>query len=304
MSSTSIDQELALWAAESLLEEYAMVAASALVYYDYLSNLSLEIDLIWTKKLSWATVVYAICEAEKLGSITQLRYLGLAIPAKKIVDIALVFNHTTMPPSGRLPLYMGSTSNMRYRQYVSSARNDDPTSMTNEFAGIGLPGLYFCDIGFPPSLGWINPASSSVLIVYEGVLCGLVLWYASRHLWEAFCRSPGRAANTLASVILRDNLIYFFLALLSMFLSALNQVPSITVSLAYNCLDDIFQTFLFSMVGPWMVISLRKSYERSLSEGDSQAYELSTVAFTSAIRQPEHGFASVQDGKCAVIDKL
>jgi len=54
-----------------------MVAITALVAYDYLLNLALEVELIWARPLSWTTYAYLM-----------MRYLGLAyIGAQPLIDL-------------------------------------------------------------------------------------------------------------------------------------------------------------------------------------------------------------------------
>ncbi|EIW78007.1 hypothetical protein CONPUDRAFT_157174 [Coniophora puteana RWD-64-598 SS2] len=49
-----------------LIENYSLVAAFAMMSYDYVLNLGLEIDIIWAKKYTQMTLLYAM-----------LRYVGL-----------------------------------------------------------------------------------------------------------------------------------------------------------------------------------------------------------------------------------
>ncbi|EIW74443.1 hypothetical protein CONPUDRAFT_78087 [Coniophora puteana RWD-64-598 SS2] len=120
-----------------------------------------------------------------------------------------------------------------------------------------------CEQSTPANRAWVYPVGSMAGLAFDLIVCAFALVYAFKHVPKACCRNPARAALTLSVIIVRDNLVYFFF---------------------YN-LTIIVQSMLQTMVGPWMIISLREAYERQTGYGPSCSSELTTVAFAS-IRVP------------------
>jgi len=135
-----------------------------------------------------------------------------------------------------------------------------------------------CDQLFP---AWVYITSDVAAVSFEIFLFVLALWYACRHLPSSFWRNPAAAATSLATVIVQDNLIYFFVATLSMATNAAIEIPSAATSNAFSSIAMIAQSVLVAMIGPWMVISLRRSYERNTGFTASRSHEVTTVAFAT-----------------------
>lgn len=306
MSSDSIEQELIAFVQDDRVGEYAMIAPTVVLVYDYLLNFSLEMDLIWNRKFSSTTLAFV-----------ALRYMGLILPAFFLVNnftgISLSSQSCyilfAVPQAMIMAIMILLQGMMSIRVYVLLGKPQSILvvfavfytvvqginiatlsvmlhGLTSVFSEISFAGIYSCYINFPEGIWWIYPTSDAFLISYEALLCALALWYASKSIQGSFWRSPLRSANTLMAVIIRDNLLYFFVVLMSIIVNAMEQVKDNINLTAYNCFEDILEVVLYCMVGPWMILSLRKSYEICLGREASNGHELTTVAFAPPVAQP------------------
>jgi len=62
------------------MARYALVAVFAFTAYDYLLNIDLEIGLIWAKRFSWTTLVYALLRYPAVYLTAMTILLSLSTP--------------------------------------------------------------------------------------------------------------------------------------------------------------------------------------------------------------------------------
>ncbi|EIW78829.1 hypothetical protein CONPUDRAFT_91261 [Coniophora puteana RWD-64-598 SS2] len=154
--------------------------------------------------------------------------------------------------------------------------------------------INICQQYVPPNRVWAFPATSFAVLGFDIILCALALHHAVKRFPAAFWRAPLQAAAGLASVIVRDNLVYFFLTLIAMMLSAIDFVPIITKSIIFNSIYPIPQMMLLTMIGPWMIISLRRNFDNDTGEGGPHSQEMISVAFASPEIQQEEEIEVVE----------
>jgi len=142
-----------------------------------------------------------------------------------------------------------------------------------------VAGFNVCDIGAPPSYSWITPTSNTLWMAYETILCGAVLRYAFKEVPAFSWKSPTRSVNALVAVIIRDNLVHFFIVTFSMLIAILN-ATGVTSNIFVFLNGSYFLVSLqVAMIGPWIIINLRRSFEMTASPGASNSWEMTTVAF-------------------------
>ncbi|EIW74241.1 hypothetical protein CONPUDRAFT_85966 [Coniophora puteana RWD-64-598 SS2] len=133
-------------------------------------------------------------------------------------------------------------------------------------------------------LEWTSPAGSSALLAYEILLSVLALYYALKHLPRGFWRDPAKSTRMVASVTVRDNLIYFFVALTELIGNIFsNRVMPIDTALAYWGIEHILQVMFLTMTGPWMILDLRRRNKIDLDGRTSRDIELSDLMFRRGI---------------------
>jgi len=150
-----------------------------------------------------------------------------------------------------------------------------------------LADISFCGENFPSGRAWIFPATSVIVLMFDTVLCVLVVWYALKNLPRALWREPSSIASNLISVMVRDNLMYFLIVFIAMALNTVAEVPALGNSFPYYVLDIVLEVMMTVMVGPWMILSLRRSYEEGSGAYTSGSNEFTTVAFVNPCPRQE-----------------
>jgi len=163
-------------------------------------------------------------------------------------------------------------------------KNELGSSSRTEIAGLNL-----CNVGAPSLLYWITPMSNSLWIAYEILLCGAVLRYAFKELPASWWKRPFRSANTLRAVITRDNLVYFFIVTISMLVSTLGATGVTANTPIVSNASPFLSAIQVAMVGPWLIISLRKRYDKDTNAEIADSYEMTTMAFSSTEYQGSGG---------------
>ncbi|EIW75638.1 hypothetical protein CONPUDRAFT_93381 [Coniophora puteana RWD-64-598 SS2] len=74
---------------------------------------------------------------------------------------------------------------------------------------------------------WVFPLCCSALLVFELTLIVLCLYHAITNLKRPLCTSIMCYAGSIASLIVRQSLIYFILAFVSVLVTAVSQAPSL-----------------------------------------------------------------------------
>ncbi|EIW78791.1 hypothetical protein CONPUDRAFT_74394 [Coniophora puteana RWD-64-598 SS2] len=262
MSPDTVEQELR----ERLVLYYTVVSATVLVIYDYALNFTLEVETIW------------------------LRYFGLAIAVQE-------FHSTTIQSNIQLVLKFARRGMLAMRVFVLFEKSRKVLLVLIAFFIItqgvnvaiicmniaiqlrlsveqSIEGFHWCTYGVSPTEEWSYPVDDLALIVYETVVCGFAIRYVIRHLPTAFWTDPKRSVNVLINVILRDNLVYFFLCSGQEY-----QRARALGSAVYNGVNNVLQNVMLCMIGPWMVINLRTSYDRRADEASESAHQISSIQF-------------------------
>jgi len=144
-----------------------------------------------------------------------------------------------------------------------------------------VAGLNVCDVGTTASFSWVTPTSDTLWMTYETILCGAVVRYAFREIPTSSWKSPTRSVGALLRVIIRDNLIHFFIVTFSLLMATLN-ATGVTSNVSVIDHGNVFLVSLqVAMIGPWIIINLRRSYEQTAHAGTSSFWEMTTVEFAN-----------------------
>jgi len=143
---------------------------------------------------------------------------------------------------------------------------------------IDIAGFNVCDTGAPSSLSWITPTSNTLWMMYETILCGAVLRYAFKEIPPAAWKSPFRSVNILVTVIIQDSLIHFFVVTFSMLVAILNATDITNNISVFNGGSNFLVSWQVAMIGPWVMIDLRRSYEKLCNVEASSPWELTSVS--------------------------
>ncbi|EIW78860.1 hypothetical protein CONPUDRAFT_83283 [Coniophora puteana RWD-64-598 SS2] len=122
-------------------------------------------------------------------------------------------------------------------------------------------------------------------MTYEVILGIFALVYAVQQLpcaATSLWMRPTRSVSILMWILFRDHLIYIFVVLLSMLLTTMYYYAKVQFELKDSILDSITaisEVFQYAVIGPWMIISLRRSYERKTDQRVIDSRQLSEIAF-------------------------
>jgi len=157
-----------------------------------------------------------------------------------------------------------------------------------------LLGFQYCNDLFAsnPQLGQLTlnillPMSYAALMTFEIMLGLAVLCYVANRLragpyqW----RRPRHTLGTMASSILRDNLLYFIANVFLMAIMIISQAPALQKSLACNNISVVLQYLLFAMIGPRAILNLRKQHHTGI--GERYDIEMTSLRFVNATFRPQ-----------------
>ncbi|EIW78789.1 hypothetical protein CONPUDRAFT_74392 [Coniophora puteana RWD-64-598 SS2] len=296
MSSASLEQVLVADANLSMQTGYAAVAMLSLVTYDYRrepsfrerSVLRFDLEILGNRTVLieqendiYYRSVHALTKMFlrrfPLFSTTQIACIIINIILQGMLSVRI---YVLFGRSAAVLLALGSCfviAQLLKIGFNSWFLSSGPTSLY-EF---GFLSINFCVQDVPVNRVWTYLADGTTMLVFEIILCAFALRYAFKSLEDPFWKSPTRSVVSLGSVIVRDNLVYFFIALVNTVLIAVYDSPNVVISVAYSCISLICLTILWALVGPWMIISLRKSYNRDIEEVTPNEHELTTVAFVT-----------------------
>ncbi|EIW83253.1 hypothetical protein CONPUDRAFT_71844 [Coniophora puteana RWD-64-598 SS2] len=242
MSSTSLEQEILQEAI--LVRNYSLTCAAAMTLagYDYLLSLGDEKFATFSSILSEKETYIdnsAVCNRPLSLHAIQMRYIVL-ICAVAILWSAVVDRSISAKASvwESFPKYL-NLSSFCYSKVVTIALSISLISPGESyFEDTELLTAYYCTNTLPTDQAevWEIP--------YSIKQTPISLW-----------RTPSQGAVNLTWIIVRDNLSYFFIALASMVIAMMTEIPSLN------------EAVLLTMAGPWMMISLRRSYSVALELG-------------------------------------
>ncbi|EIW77997.1 hypothetical protein CONPUDRAFT_157164 [Coniophora puteana RWD-64-598 SS2] len=164
-----------------LIENYSLVAAFAMMSYDYLLNLGSETVVIFLLQGLLAARVYALYQKRRLILV--------------ILVIGFLMSQAMNILTGIVAVVV----------------------VPGEIGPIRVSGVEFYEIFTTSNWVWMSPAVNSIELAYELLLGGLAIRYSMKYLPRPFWRSPWSSTRTLAEIVVRDNLVYFLMYALPLY---------------------------------------------------------------------------------------
>lgn len=126
--------------------------------------------------------------------------------------------------------------------------------------------------------------SSIAVCVYEVALLVLALYSAFKNQASGI-KFSRRSLNTLWGLLIRDNVLYFLLATLNWVISASSWIPSLPAkeSVAYEMASSMLECYVYTMLGPVMMLSIRRFDAEQVQGGSSSAEEANTLEFAVVV---------------------
>ncbi|EIW79935.1 hypothetical protein CONPUDRAFT_74244 [Coniophora puteana RWD-64-598 SS2] len=132
----------------------------------------------------------------------------------------------------------------------------------------------WCEVDFSAQQAWYQTGLFISLAVYEVMLFALCLMSLVKRLRE---RTGSNTMNSLLGLMIRDNILYFFIALVATIINISTFFPNglnFVSNLVYtNILSGISTAFYYSMLGPLMMLSIREYDVRVMQQMGGTSYE-------------------------------
>jgi len=251
---------------------------------------SLEIPL-GSRTCLWLCAVLEVCECLVVfslqGMIALRVYLLFAGVWRKRGVASVVFGIGFF-----VPQTMNILSSMMYVA-ASAGQTEDNVILGVEYCG----DLFTLDALGKKTAIVMFPLANFSLIAFELGICASAMYYAWARLRSVLGPDRQSLRSSIVSILLRDNLFYFVANFLLLFILVLQQVPSIQASIIWNNTSVAFQYLVYAMLGPWIILNLRRTQERmTQSESTFVHNQMTTVDAISAAFWPEPIGTSASSG--------
>ncbi|EIW85819.1 hypothetical protein CONPUDRAFT_80218 [Coniophora puteana RWD-64-598 SS2] len=283
----------------ALLLSYADASLMVTVLYDYVTHLSEEVELIWSRKFTFTSTLYLL-----------MRYIGI-IFAITLCLYRLPVSLSTLPcetscivttafKAVLAPLIQGLMALRVYVLYEQcksiaillfvSFVVSQATALTGLFLIMNeettsyrtFDGLYCSLVPYDMNnKRWIRTFNVSLVIPFETLVCALAMfsWFTR---YRSTCRRFMEwSVNNIIATLIRDNIVYFLVALICMCLSsewALPQraIDEFTIGAAwYTSVVDASQVIMFSLCGPHIILNICRYHARNRASDPSATTTLS-----------------------------
>ncbi|EIW85797.1 hypothetical protein CONPUDRAFT_80211 [Coniophora puteana RWD-64-598 SS2] len=297
----------------AVITTYGDAALLVTVLYDYLTHLDQEVELIWNKRLTYISSLYYLmrylgivyivficlnrfpdsfherpCESLYVGVLVCKTILAPVIQGFMAFRVYILYRPCRVLFVFLLALFIVA-------QGTATAGLAMLAHMSAGYQSIAAP---YCSIphGKTSDKGWLAALNVICPIVLEVILCILVLYR-----WFTRFRSSRRqvlplTVDDILTTLVRDNIVYFVIAVICMFLSPRWALPMAddasfdTRAAWYNNITNASQVALFSLCGPRMILNVRKYYDqdnavtKSCTTAVQSPRELTTVVLQDASR--------------------
>jgi len=156
---------------------------------------------------------------------------------------------------------------------------------------INVLGIEYCNDFFAsnPQLGQLTlnillRMSYGALLAFEVILGLALLYYGAKRLEAGSWRQPRRVLGSVASIMLKDNFLYFIANVFLFVILIISQAPTLQKSIVCNNLSVVLQYFLFTTIGPRAIFNLRKEHNTGI--GERYDIEMTSLQFVSATLRP------------------
>ncbi|KAG1784832.1 uncharacterized protein HD556DRAFT_1314742 [Suillus plorans] len=264
---------------------YWIVAAGAVVVYDWVLTLGQEIELIWKQRRSLMTVLYLV-----------IRYIGLpySVPSL-VISISVLVS---------MPSVSLTDAGCNIMYYATNGTTVVITAMLGVIAAIGLKdtvleelvlsGVYVCglasadDAQILGSTVWILNAVVEedhllalmlwmLNTVWEVIALCLSLWIAVKHFHDLRRLGPltGSIVGDCFRVLIRSHVLYFAsfvcvscLELASLSPELMNSI-SIGTQILVGTLPILLDVQMF-VLGPRLILSVREYHAKLVADSDAE----------------------------------
>ncbi|EIW79543.1 hypothetical protein CONPUDRAFT_82934 [Coniophora puteana RWD-64-598 SS2] len=308
---------------------YTKVAMTALVIYDYLLHLDNESSYIWQTNFSFVTGLYIMLRYVGIAyAVYEHSIIRLLTLAENFTTESLFVSHILFVCSETMQvlILLALHSLMIMRLHAMYQRSMKvlvfligcfivemgiffsatvfqllPSSGIVEIKLI-LSNNSFCSFSSVnmerlPIVDRLNSANVGSILAVEVIMVLLSLYQFTRHIQDSIQGRQGlsrkaltRSAGSFFSILVKDNVLYFLLALSTTSVTLkMNNIPR-TTSAFLTVLDSVLEALTLTIIGPHMILSVRHAARsdhvvsgsafRSINH-ETREVEMATIRFGS-----------------------
>jgi len=308
---------------------YTKVAMAALVLYDYLLHLDNESSYIWQTSFSSVTglyvvlryvgIAYAIVSVLAILALSNLQCHILFVCSEAMQVLILLALHSLMimrlhamyERSTKVLIFLIGCFIVEMGIYFSATVYQLlPSSGIVEIKLI-LSNNSFCSLSSVnlerlPIVDRLNSANVGSILAVEVIMVLLSLYQFTWHIQDSIRGRQGlsrkaltRSAGSFFSILVKDNVLYFLLALSTTSVTLkMNSLPR-TTSAFLTVLDGVLGALTLTIIGPHMILSVRHAARsdhvvsgsafRSINH-ETREVEMATIRFESFDGQTDRAY--------------
>ncbi|KAG1779101.1 hypothetical protein EV702DRAFT_120338 [Suillus placidus] len=309
---TIVSNDPSLWPVINwnIVHSYWMVAAGAVVVYDWVLTLGKEIELIWRQRWSLMTVLYLIIRY--IGLPYYVVYILLNMPSVPLTDAVsnimyYALNGTNVVVAAMLgvimiarlhAMYQRSRNMLIFLVIIFLAVN----IACGVIAPIGiqysvaeeqiLSGTYMCNNGYEGDVQLLISMVWMLNIVWEVLALCLSVWIAVKHFRELRRLGPltGSTIGDCFTVLIKSHVLYFasFVCVSCFKLGSLSLPFSSSISMGalilYGALS-IFSSVQMFVLGPRLILSVREYHAKLVASSDAET-SMNSIVFQERVHVP------------------
>ncbi|KAG1798108.1 uncharacterized protein HD556DRAFT_219982 [Suillus plorans] len=274
------------------IASYFIVAASAGVMYDWVLTFGHEVELIWRQHWSLMTGLYL--SARYLGLVYAAIGLLIYVPTISLTDavshiIYVVSNSMITVVNAILGVIMVARLHAMYQRRkmliflsvvllaVTIGNGVSITIITMRMSEeeLVLSGTYQCFVNFVDNTSLAYSMYWMFITAWEVLALCLAIWIAVKHFRELKRPSTGWVIGDCFMALTKSHVVYFvsFVAVSCFnfgYLSpAVSADPFTLASQIYPGLTQIFLLVQLFVLGPRLILSVRKYHAKSMANSDT-----------------------------------
>ncbi|EIW86151.1 hypothetical protein CONPUDRAFT_68750 [Coniophora puteana RWD-64-598 SS2] len=236
----------------------------AAAIYDYreashqIGDIIMQVELIWTRYagIAWSLHVQLLTQRFRSLTLTPviliLRASALYANSKRVLVFLLFWFIVEQAVLLTTIILQFNTSSLFGERFV-------------------LSGISVCQYTVA-NISWATPANNSVMLAFESLLVVFVAYQLVNHVRDSHQRwRVSWGIKSIFAEIVVGNLFYYLVLLLAFTLNA--ATPSILLHAhlssvagqAYIVIHTIISNYVYTMAGPHLILSLRRSHARRIN---------------------------------------
>ncbi|KAG2109612.1 uncharacterized protein F5147DRAFT_836570 [Suillus discolor] len=275
---------------------YSIVAAAFVVVYDWVLTLPQEIDLIWTQRWSYMTMLYLV-----------IRYVGIPYSVVNVLGNIIYYavNGTNMVVTAMLGVIMISRLHVMYQRSRRMLIFLVIIFLTVNIACgvvaiIGIKydfvskelvvsGINMCSGGFEGGTQLLMSMIWMLNTVWEVLALCLSVWIAAKHFRDLRRLGPW-TASTIGDcfrVLVESHVLYFasFAGVsciqLAYFSPEVEKSNSVAVGILGGAFEILLSVQLF-VLGPRLILSIRRYHAKLVDESDAET-SMNSIVFQERV---------------------